>query len=221
MADYYKILGVSPEASSNDIRQAYFRLARERHPDRFPDPDERRKAEASFAELSEAFNTLGNERNRADYDAQLAKPQLTDPAKIAEQAYKRAQAALEAQDAEQAVELLRTAIYHAPKQAEYHAALGRSLGRDAGRVREAVQALETAAELEPRNARHHVDLARLLLGQGLKTRARRSAEHAQRLAPNDPEIRSLAAEVGAGASEAPPAGQRKAGGIGGLLRRKP
>jgi curved DNA-binding protein CbpA len=221
MADYYKILGVSPEAGSEEIRKAYFRLARERHPDRFPDPEERRKAEAAFAQLSEAWNTLGNERSRADYDAQRAKPEPTDPAKIADQAYKRAGAALEAGDLEQAVELLRTAIYHAPEQAKYQAALGKSLARDAGRIREAVQALETAARLEPRNARHHADLARVLLSQGLKTRARRSAENALRLAPQDPDIRSLAAELGAGAGEAPTSAQRKGGGLGGLLRRKP
>lgn len=220
MADYYEILGVSPEASGEEIRKAYFRLARERHPDRFSDPGERSKAEAAFAQLSEAWNTLGNARGRADYDAQRAKPRATDPTQIAEQAYKRAATALEAGDHEQAVELLRTAIYHVPKQARYHAALGKSLARDASRTREAVQALEAAVELEPRNARHHADIARVLLGQGLKIRARRSAENALRLAPQDPEIRSLAAEVGAGESGDPSATQRK-GGIGGLLRRKP
>ena len=58
MANYYEILGVSRTAPAAEIRQAYMRLAKERHPDRFHDPAERARAEAFFKELTAAFNTL-------------------------------------------------------------------------------------------------------------------------------------------------------------------
>ena len=41
MADYYEVLGVPKSATAGDIRAAYVRLAKERHPDRFRDPVEK------------------------------------------------------------------------------------------------------------------------------------------------------------------------------------
>ncbi len=46
MADYYELLGLKPGAAAAEVRSAYLRLARERHPDRFTDPLQRREAES-------------------------------------------------------------------------------------------------------------------------------------------------------------------------------
>ena len=61
--------GVARNATAADIRKAYVRLARERHPDRFTDPAEKKQAEEAFTELTAAFNALSNERSRREYDA--------------------------------------------------------------------------------------------------------------------------------------------------------
>lgn len=217
MANYYEILGVSPTASASQIRQAYVRLAKERHPDRFPDPAERARAEAFFKDLTAAYNTLGNDRGRADYDASLSRPKDAPPAEIAKQAYAEAMQRFEKKDYHQAVELLRTAVHHAPDEAGYHAALGMALAKNPHWVREAIQSAEKATQLAPKNAAYHVELAELLLGQGLKLRARHPAEAAARLAPNDPRVQDLMAELGLGPGNEPPA----EGGLRGLLRRKP
>lgn len=218
MANYYEILGVKPTASASELRQAYVRLAKERHPDRFPDPAERAKAEAFFKELTAAYNTLGNDRGRAAYDQSLSRPKDAPPAEIAKTAYAQALESFEKKDFHEAVELLRTAVHHAPDEARYHAALGMALARNPRWARDAIQAAERATQLAPTNAAYHVELAELLLGQGLKLRARHPAETAVRLAPDDPRVQRLAAEVGIGGEPPAPEG---GGGLRGFLRRKP
>ena len=217
MTNYYEILGVGRTASASEIRQAYVRLAKERHPDHFPDPAERARAEAFFKELTAAYNTLGNERGRTEYDVSLSRPKDAPPAEIAKQAYAEAMQNYETKDYHQAVELLRTAVHHVPEEARYHAALGMALAKNPHWVREAIQSAEKATQLAPRNAAFHVELAELLLSQGLKLRARHPAEAAARLAPNDPRVQDLIAELGLGPGDQPP----PEGGLRGLLRRKP
>jgi tetratricopeptide (TPR) repeat protein len=217
MPNYYEILGVSRTASAAEIRQAYMRLAKERHPDRFPDPAERARAESFFKELTAAYNTVGNDRGRTQYDVSLSRPRDAPPAEIAKQAFADAMQCYERKDYHQAVELLRTAVHHVPNEARYHAALGMALAKNPHWMREAIQAAETATQLAPTTAAYYVELAEMLLTQGLRLRARHPAETAARLAPNDPRVQDLIGELGLGpGGEPPPEGRLR-----GLLRRKP
>lgn len=194
--DYYALLGVPRTASSAEIRQAYARLARDKHPDRYADPAERARAHEVFREITAAFNALSSDRSRAEYDASLERPQPRGAEEIARDAYERGAAHLGAGQLPEAVELLRSAVHHANDQARYHAALAAALARHPATLREAIQAADRAAQLEPKTATHHVLLAELLLGQGLKLRARRAAEAALRLAPNDARARRVVEESG-------------------------
>lgn len=63
--DYYKTLGVPKSATEKDIKKAYRRLAREKHPDMHPGDKE---AERQFQEINEAYEVLSNEENRKKYD---------------------------------------------------------------------------------------------------------------------------------------------------------
>jgi len=63
--DYYTVLGVERNASEEDLKKAYRRLAMKYHPDRNPDNKE---AEASFKEIKEAYEILSNAQKRAAYD---------------------------------------------------------------------------------------------------------------------------------------------------------
>jgi molecular chaperone DnaJ len=63
--DYYEVLGVERDASPEQVKRAYRKLAIEYHPDRNPgDPD----AEDKFKELAEAYQALGDADKRAKYD---------------------------------------------------------------------------------------------------------------------------------------------------------
>ena len=63
--DYYKILGVNKDASQDDIKKAYKKLARQYHPDLNPnDPDAHRK----FQEINEANEVLSDPEKRKKYD---------------------------------------------------------------------------------------------------------------------------------------------------------
>jgi curved DNA-binding protein CbpA len=66
--DYYRILGVAPIASQDDIRKAYRLLSKKYHPDL--NPHLKTIAEDKMKELVEAYNVLNNPTKRKDYDRQ-------------------------------------------------------------------------------------------------------------------------------------------------------
>ena len=198
MADYYQLLGVSPQASVAEVRQAYARLAREKHPDRFRDEAEKKRAQREFQDITTAFNALANPKSRQEYDAARDRPVPKTPEEIATDAYERSQAALEAGQLDEAVTLLHTAVHHAPGQLGYQLALGKALGRAAGpqAARDAVQVFERVIQAAPNNAAAYAELATVLARQGLKLRAQKTLEAALRLAPRDARLAKLAAELG-------------------------
>jgi len=63
--DYYKILGVDKKASQDEIKKAYRKLAMKYHPDK---NSGNKKAEEKFKDINEAYEVIGNSKNRKKYD---------------------------------------------------------------------------------------------------------------------------------------------------------
>src|SRR5688500_20060181 len=63
--DYYEVLGIAREASLDDIKKAYRKLAVKYHPDKNPGDKD---AEEKFKEAAEAYGVLSDEEKRARYD---------------------------------------------------------------------------------------------------------------------------------------------------------
>lgn len=66
----YSVLGVSPNASKEEIKKAYHRLVKENHPDRFLDEEEKKKATERLAKINEAYNII--EKGQTGYSAKDA-----------------------------------------------------------------------------------------------------------------------------------------------------
>lgn len=64
MSDFYQILGVSKNATEDEIKKAYKKLALQYHPDRNKDP----KAVEKFKEITESYNVLSDKSKRQQYD---------------------------------------------------------------------------------------------------------------------------------------------------------
>lgn len=84
--DYYKVLGIDKNASQEDIRKAFKKLARKHHPDLNPnDPDAKRR----FQEINEANEVLGDPEKRKKYDHYGEHWQQSDRFEARQQQYHR------------------------------------------------------------------------------------------------------------------------------------
>ena len=83
---FYDVLGVETAASADQLKSAYYELARRYHPDRFrkTEPALLSRLESAFAKITQAYDTLRDDRLRATYDTKLQArkkaPQLVDSA---------------------------------------------------------------------------------------------------------------------------------------------
>ncbi|XWS34505.1 hypothetical protein CRYUN_Cryun21dG0044100 [Craigia yunnanensis] len=75
LSSYYKVLGLRVDASTEDIKRAYRKLAMQWHPDRWTrTPSLLGEAKHNFQQIQEAYSVLSDQRKRTLYDAGLYDP---------------------------------------------------------------------------------------------------------------------------------------------------
>jgi curved DNA-binding protein CbpA len=194
--DYYSILGVPKTASQREIRSAYLRLAREKHPDRFRDPDERDKAEQRFQLINESFNHLRDEKLRREYDKSLERKAMT-PKQEAELYYKNGELQEQSKDYDAALKYYYEAMRLVPDNVTYILAAARLVAMDRSKQRQAAELFEQAMATEPKAREAYIGLGGLFSHSGMITRAVRVYEKGLRELPQDSELRTLHSQAAA------------------------
>ncbi|HEX9082574.1 MAG TPA: DnaJ domain-containing protein [Holophagaceae bacterium] len=191
----FEVLEIPPDASAEDIKAAYHRLAKQWHPDRFTGK-EKEAAEAKFRALAEAFSTLKDPVKRAAIQPAPPKPRTPTAAepdvareRTPEDWAAMAREALSAGKLDQARALIHYAIRMDAGKAAYHALLASILEQDGGDLRQVVKALETAVRLDPKDVESHLKLANHFEQLGMGARSQRHLRAAMDLAPNHPKLR--------------------------------
>ncbi len=169
-ADYYSVLELNSSATQEQVREAYYFLARRYHPDRFrsTELDEMiPRIESYFAHVTEAYNTLFDAKLRQEYDEQRASASTkdTDPKQdtryLAQQNYVRAKSLIERGRFTDAAASLENAISLDGKEAKYHLELGRLLARNPRLRQRAEVVLLEATRIDPAMVDAYVILGKL------------------------------------------------------------
>jgi DNA-binding response OmpR family regulator/DnaJ-domain-containing protein 1 len=161
--DYFEILALPTTATREDVKRAYFALAKEYHPDKHfgsSSAEVRQLAQQIYDLISSAHDTLTDPIERERYVKELAqgmKREIGDEVgKIlaAEGKFQKGEEKMRQRDYEGAWQLFREAITLYPEEGEFHAWLGWSKfqldPKNGSMVGEALQAIEHAIELNPK-----------------------------------------------------------------------
>ena len=195
---YYEVLEVESLASEDQIRAAFRRLARERHPDRFQGAA-RAAAETEFQAITEAYNVLSDSKQRSRYDQALsasrASQQRATPREVARALLAKAVGLANAGQNIDAKEYFAQAVAHDPENVKAHHLFGVFLAKQAGGLEEALRHLDQAVKLEPNDVKILMDASKLFARAKMVARAARFAQQAAQLAPGDPEIEAWLEQV--------------------------
>ena len=217
---YYEVLDVSAATAAEDIKAAYYDIARKYHPDRFRGQGEsplHARLESAFARITQAYETLMDAGRRRAYDSKLAAeekakkfaqaaPKAASTAstqqgsadnlnevetKQTETIFKEGFAALQQGQINVATGLLGAAARAVPDESRYRAYYGRALAANEKTRRSAERELQVAIRLDPKNAGYRVMLAELYHDLGFFRRAIAEAERAQSMDPQNTGAREL------------------------------
>ncbi len=218
--DHFALLGLPREATAAQIREAYFSIARQLHPDRLSAlgiPDDQRRAQRLFAEVNNAFATLSDPTRRDQYidilnrggeaaikaDQQKAE-EMAMRILESEEAYRRGEMALRRDSLATAIRELERAIQLNPDEPDYHATLAWAKfasAADKMAVATATRAsLEQAIRKSPRAITGRFFLGRVERMLGKDQKALELFQEVLRMQPNHAdataEVRVLEARLG-------------------------
>jgi tetratricopeptide (TPR) repeat protein len=179
-SNYYQILGLAKDASDEDIKKAYFLLARKFHPDRFPrtlSPQYRVLVEDVFDNITKAYRTLTSEDLRRSYDlkapvaAARAGESGRDVLKKADHKFRQAKTLYSQGRYEDSIVVLEEVTRMNRTKGAYFLLLALSEVKIPSMRRKAETDFQKAIELEPWNPECYVGLGMLYRQEGMTMKA--------------------------------------------------
>jgi tetratricopeptide (TPR) repeat protein len=175
---YYQILGITKQASEEDIKKAYFQLARKYHPDRFDrstPAGDRAKIEDVFDKITKAYHTLTSRELRKVYDIRTPAAGVgdggKDVAKKADNKFRQAKTLFSQGRFEDAVVLLEEVVRLNKTKGGYFLLLALTELKIPAFRRKAEEHFKKAIELEPWNPEAYVGLGMLYRQEGMNLKA--------------------------------------------------
>jgi curved DNA-binding protein CbpA len=188
--DYYQILGVGRAAEEDEIKKAYFKLARRYHPDHFGrqvDPEVRDKIDAVFDAVTKAYRTLTSRDKRAMYSSKQAGPAPSDDkdrGRNAEIRFRQGKTLFSQGRYEEALALLEEAVRLKDDKGDYYLLLAMAESKIPSLSKKAERNFLRAIEIEAWNPEAYVGLGYLYKREGLALRSRKQFEKALELDPD-------------------------------------
>jgi tetratricopeptide (TPR) repeat protein len=234
--NHFEVLEIEPGAAPEQVKEAYFRLAKRFHPDSHHREvvleDIKDKLEAIFIRLGEAYDVLRNPRTRANYQSGLHArgpavaapvmaagpgPVMVDQAEQSQRdtvALRKAEKAAEQEKHWDVIQLLEGVIPRLAGKQRQRArmALGRAYLKNPNWLKEGEELVRQVVAEDPKHAAAHLLLGQLYKERGLKARALSMLRKAVEL---DPENEQAHADLATLVVDIPPPVQES----GGLLKK--
>jgi Flp pilus assembly protein TadD len=208
--NHYETLSISPDATLEKIKQAYFTLAKQFHPDLFYKKTDAKlfgRIQRAFTEFAQAYETLKTETSREVYDyrmrKELAEMEIQTENGSSSKDLKQKQTDYAAENFEQGFNLLRDenseaalpflarAVHFADDNARYHAYHGKALSFDNKQRHKAEAELQTAVKLDAENTDFRLMLAEFFIQIGFPKRAEGELNRLLAIFPSNREAQTL------------------------------
>jgi curved DNA-binding protein CbpA len=184
--DYYNILGIDRDATQAAIKKAYYKNAKEFHPDKhinITSESMKEKVSLIFSRNTNAYKILSDPREKEKYDKSLKLPKpetKKSNTEIAKQSFMEGRKAFNEGLFPEAFDLFSQAVYFDSTAADYHFYLGLTL-KSRNRLSDAEKEINKAININPGEASYLAEVGHIYLALGFILRAKSAFEKALKL----------------------------------------
>ncbi|MBI4685401.1 MAG: DnaJ domain-containing protein [Nitrospirae bacterium] len=186
---YYGILGVKEWAATEEIKKAFYKVAKEFHPDRhfhLKSEELKGKLNTIFSYITAAYTTLSDPQKKRQYDSRLSQGtgRVSGNKDTAAMKFEEGRNEFKKGNYKEAFQLVGQAAYLDNTVADYHYYYGLVLSQ-LKRFKEAERSVSRALECSPYNAEYMTELGFVLLKLGFPHRAKSTFEKAMKTDPSN------------------------------------